>query len=105
MTCRPTTDKELRAMYERLNKRWFNGALDVKVSFVDLSDDGDNGAFQNGEIEIDTALRKVGDLVEIILLHEMVHAELSPEYQNAHGMRFQARILELIKQGAYDDLL
>lgn len=100
------TSKQLTAMFDRLNKKWFDGRLHAKVAFADLSDVWSDGAFEDGRIEIDNPLKHIGDdLVEIVMLHEMVHAELSPEYQNAHGMRFQARIAELIRQGAYDTLL
>lgn len=105
------TNAFLREEYKRLNKRFFENLLpkDLSVKFGDLSEDNAHGLSTGDEILIDNRLRHSDCLTAIILLHEMVHISL-PEYggypaDGGHGMRFQARIVKLFEQGAYDGLL
>ena len=69
-----------------------------------------NGSQSPGEIELDSSLRIAGaDYIQIVLLHEMIHADL-PNYignmdDTHHGMLFQARIVELFNKGGYDGVL
>jgi len=102
------TNKDLKAMYRRINRVYFRNQLlkDMVVVFSDTEDDGVPvyGEFEPpNRIAIANDLKRMYEVVETTLLHECVHASLGEH--NHHGMRFQARIVELFNQGAYDGLL
>src|SRR5690348_6724843 len=105
------TNAELGKLYNLLNERFFGDKLpkDQRVSYSLLSDN-DDGEF-DGDIAIHKDLKRSDSFTTIVLLHEMVHLELTMdgyagyERDGQHGLRFQARIWELVKAGAYDGLL
>ena len=105
------TNSDLRSLYRQLNGRFFNDRCpkDLKVSFSVLRDD--DGICTDDDIQISSKLKGHGTMVAIVLLHEMVHVELGYDgyvgypKDGMHAMRFQARLWELVKAGAYDGLL
>lgn len=106
------SNADLRRMYRQANTRFFDNKLpqNLKVRFGELADEGADGIFEDNSIEIAQYLRATYALSYVVLLHEMVHAELEPTYQGyakdgGHGMRFQARLVELFEAGAYDGFL
>lgn len=113
------TNKDLQRWFNSFNKRFFENRIDsrVQVRFAmneedrdDIGDDCD-GVYVIDEkvILIDKNLRVYRRLTQIILLHEMIHAEfpqhISQPYTEDHGMIFQHRMVELFKAGAFDGLL
>ena len=105
------TRSDLRRMKDRLDRKFFGGALkDYDVSFANLNTDELSGCCDPDfkVIQIDGGLRPFWKLTEIVMLHEMSHALLGPDYigsRDGHGMRFDARIVKLFEIGAYDGLL
>lgn len=115
-----TNKKEIRNIFDTLNSRFFGNRLSSKwdVRFVHnlkstyrkkwIRIDG-LCRYETMEIFIDKSLAKHADAAVITLIHEMAHADLM-EYvgydsDEKHGMRFQAKIVELFNLGAYDGLL
>ena len=113
------TNKDLANWFERINERFFSDRLDssIEVRFAtsetdqdELGDDCD-GSYNHDDrvILIDKKLRGYPRVVEILVLHEMIHAEfpdhISQSETEDHGTMFQHRLVELFHQGAYDGLL
>jgi len=100
-------------MYRKINERFFDGRLPtVSVRYSDdLIEEHADGIYTlDGEILIASYLRVSYGLTQIVLIHEMVHVELGDTYRGypgdgGHGMRFQARLVELFNAGVYDNLL
>jgi len=110
------TSKWLRKQFLHMNHRFFADRIpfNVKVEFGDLKEQRANGIWNLplGQLVIDNTMKKVGELLILqILIHEMIHADL--EYQHykgypndaGHGMRFQAELVRLWNDGAFDGLL
>jgi len=107
---RVLTNKDLREQFLIFNNKFFGGRISTsyKVRFAEIEDDGQELSDAR-EIRINAHLRWHPDLMCVVLLHEMAHADL-PEYvgykhDEGHGMRFQAKLDELYRLGAYDGLL
>lgn len=108
------TNAQLKKLYLKFNKRFFDNRLDkdMVVTFEHDLEDEETGQELNGiqfgdEVILNESLKLVGmDYISIILLHEMVHADL-PDYNPAdiHGPLFQAKVVRLFEKGAYDGLL
>ena len=103
------TNADLKAMYRQLHRKYFKGELnpdmivrldkDIEIEYGHVY-----GVFEPPEeILINPKIKNFSEIVQVTILHEMVHASLG--IHNHHGMRFQARIVELFNQGAYDGLL
>lgn len=109
------TDKELQTVYRRLNKRFFDNRIQLRAKYISFGDaedcDGADGIELGDEIFIHESLRVHPDLAILVLLHEMVHADLRQdgyvgyEHDAGHGVRFKGGIDRLYRAGAYDDLL
>jgi hypothetical protein len=113
------TNKDLEKWFKQFNKRFFENRISskVQVRFAMSEDDRDDigddcdGVYLTNEkiILIDKNLRGYVRLLQIILLHEMVHAEfphhISQPFTEDHGMIFQHRVVELFEAGAFDGLL
>ena len=113
------TNKELKDMFIMMNERFFGNSIDAdtEVRFAIRLDDKEqlgndcDGAYMRTEklILIDASLRKYGRLVQCILIHEMIHADLphhvsQPDTED-HGMLFHHKVVNLFHAGAYDGLL
>jgi hypothetical protein len=113
------TNKDLEKWFKQFNRRFFENRIDprVQVRFAMSEDDRDvigddcDGVYLVDEkvILIDKALRGYRRLTQMILLHEMIHAEIpkhiSQPFIEDHGMLFQHRMVELFNAGAFDGLL
>jgi hypothetical protein len=115
------TDRNLKIMFDALNKRFFDSRLceNIWVQFVPQSKiisrvgkHGADGSWFPGdrEILIDKVYARSPSMAAIILLHEMVHADLAGVYfgqagDDGHGMVYQSELVRLFKAGAYDGLL
>ena len=113
------TNKDLEKWFKAFNRRFFENRIDprVQVRFAMSEDDLDeigndcDGVYLIEEkvILIDKGLRPYGRMVQVILLHEMIHAEfphhISQPFTEDHGMVFQHRMVELFNTGAFDGLL
>ena len=113
------TNKDLARWLKQFNRRFFDGRIDpeVQVRFAISEEDRDklgdecNAVYvpSTRVILIDRVFRGYDRVTQILLLHEMVHAEfpdhISQPASNDHGMVFQHRIVKLFNQGAYDGLL
>lgn len=111
MKPRRNPNKELQKAFDYYNERFFESRLNGwRVRFGDI-DDKDEGECVRSEqlITINNQFRDCLDIASIIMLHEMAHADL-PDYigvdpDEEHGMMHMAKIAELIRRGAYDNLL
>jgi hypothetical protein len=119
------TNKTLRKTFDRLNQRYFGGALKdpPTLKFEDLSEDEGEGKQEYGAegtcdidgIRIEETLRIHPDLMILILMHEMVHWKLRdwevgtmPSLEiitGGHGPAFKQEIYRLWNSGAYEGLL
>jgi len=109
------TNKELQAAFKRLNKRFFDNRIQLPstaVQFGDIEDcDGADGIELGDEIFIHNDFKRHPDMAILVLMHEMVHADLRQDgyigYENdaGHGVRFKGGIDRLYRAGAFDDLL
>jgi predicted metal-dependent hydrolase len=100
------TNTYLALTYAEFNKKWFSNRLprDMVVRFANL-DVNTHGLgityMKFGRtlyIEVSRKLAVHSMLVDMTLLHEMVHVE-HPEWN--HGPKFQKRMLQLAKKGAF----
>ena len=109
MARRKKKKTSLFQMFMYYNRKYFEGKLrlqDLGLKRMTLLDAGYTQFHEGGvppAIYINKALTKWGRCVRIVLLHEMVHVSLP--WHVEHGQRFKRRIRQLVKQGAYDDLL
>jgi hypothetical protein len=110
-------DKKLRKEFDNLNEAFFEGRLEfLTVRFTDpkkkLPRDA-SGAYYpiKKQILIESALKDFSSYVTIVLLHEMIHADLDLRgyigypTDGGHGMLFQVELNRLYQAGAYDSLL
>jgi hypothetical protein len=105
----------LNEMFTSLNYGFFNGRLpkSTTVRFEKLKKaDGKTHWCQGvAEIAIHSDLRGHSELATIVLLHEMVHADLyvkgyiGYDYLKGHSTLFHAGIDKLYQAGSYEDLL
>jgi len=112
---RKMTDKELHHEFHMLNDRFFNGRINLKrlaFSSRTLPRHAAGAFYENqGWILISTGLRSYQNQTVIILLHEMVHADLFARgykgypCDGGHGSQFQVELDRLYKAGSYDGLL
>ena len=109
MARRKKKKTSLFQMFMYYNRKYFEGKLrlqDLGLKRMTLLDAGYTQFHEGGvppAIYINKALTKWRRCVRIVLLHEMVHVSLPQHVE--HGPRFKRRIRQLVKQGAYDDLL
>jgi hypothetical protein len=113
------TNKDLARWLKLFNGRFFDGRIDpaVQVRFAlseedqcDLGDDCDAVYLPDEQlILIEKTFRSYERVTQILLLHEMIHAEfpdhVSQPFSDDHGMIFQHRVVTLFNLGAYDGLL
>lgn len=109
------TTKWLGKEMGKLNERFFDGKIaDVVTCRFAKIHKSASGVWRPRlqQILINKWVAESGDqsYATIILLHEMVHAYLEPEYKGypaagGHGTLFQGEICRLWRAGAYDDLL
>lgn len=103
----PTSHLQLRRLYNRFNRLYFNSELPTDLEIVWSPCDDANGiTHTNGHtplrITIDPSIQAQPKFFSIILLHEMVHVHRP---RLGHGRRFQAELRRLVSLGAYDKLL
>lgn len=113
------TNKMLQDWYNEFNSRFFDGHLppDVEVRFASSEDDKDQlgndcmGVYVQSQKVIlqDPGLRPYWKVLQMNLLHEMVHVlmpdHVSHEVTADHGMVFSHWIVKLFEKGAYDGIL
>ena len=107
------TNKHLQDFFIGFNKRFFDSRISnkTKVRFEDTEDSDGLSFISEREIWIHEDLKDHPDLAMFVLIHEMAHMDpeldtyIGSKGQEDHGMRFQAKIDELYKAGAYDGLL
>lgn len=111
------TNDWLRRQFDDFNGAYFGGRLHstISVAFGDTTKEDANGFYDydTKTIIIDRNQQKLGNgnLIKIILLHEMIHVDLDidgyvgHQKDPLHGARFQGEICRLWKIGAYDGLL
>lgn len=94
-------------MFKLYNKCYFDDRIPQphSIQFSNLDIHKACGMTKAGSIYIDSGLKKYPRLAEIILIHEAVHLMLGSEYHTSHGMRFQAELVRLWNEGAYDGVL
>ena len=117
---RGMTNSCLRWMFQKFNRKYFHSCLPKRfaVRFSDLErnafgvtrfrtiyvkNKGRKGYKRNtaiGPIEIDNRFKRSRPIVAMTLLHEMVHAAY-PDI-SGHGPRFQRKMLQLAKAGAFN---
>lgn len=98
----------IRRWYGHYNRKYFGGRLPADIPILYDSRKGSVAQLEEGSegkptIVFSPPYATEGGIVRITLLHEMVHVELWPERN--HGKRYQRRIDELYKAGAYRGLL
>lgn len=111
------TDRDLQLILIHIDKTYFDEKLPdmLRIKFVkNLYNRGEwcDGTFDPSTmlISIDNNLRFHPNLCHIVVLHECAHVAL-PNYKGDglitkdHGMLFQAKLVELFNQGAYDEVL
>jgi len=108
------TNNDLRNFFIVANARFFDNRIDPSytIAFKRMRNDGEHIPTTK-TILINSDFKKHGDMAFIVVLHEMAHADLHGYigYEdktgrgNGHGMRYQAKLDELYKLGAYDGLL
>jgi hypothetical protein len=109
------TNAGLHREFLLLNERFFNGRVSVKklaFSSRQLPSHAAGAFYQEDqEILISAGLREYQNQVVIILLHEMVHADLYARgyvgypCDGGHGCQFQVEMDRLYRAGSYDGLL
>jgi hypothetical protein len=95
-------NKLLRLMFYRLNRKYFKGKLNCSVKFADLSESENDGQIIGDDIEIEATYRRSVSATELILLHELIHANGDIK---GHGRKFHKEVNRLYKAGAYKGLL
>jgi len=107
------TDKQLQKEFHLLNEQFFDDKLPwINVDFGGNLP-GTDGHFDmtRNEIHLSPGLRNFPNLLLIVLLHEMAHANMAHRgYRGypgdgGHGGLFQVELDRLYKAGAYDNLL
>lgn len=109
------THKTLQREFDSLNERFFGGRIMLRwVGFSNKTlPRHASGAYYNNRkwILIDSGLKAYHNITSVVLLHEMVHADLDLRgykgypYDGGHGMLFQVELDRLYKCGAFDGLL
>jgi hypothetical protein len=103
----PTSHLQLRRLYNRFNRLYFNSELPTDLEIVWSPCDDANGITYTAgctpfRIEIDPSIQGQVRFTHIVLLHEMVHVHRP---RLGHGKRFKAELRRLVALGAYDKLL
>ena len=109
------TNKNLQRLFNQLNERFFDNRLESTASFRDTSysrlDVDALYSVGDRKIVIDSSLRSHSCLTHLVLLHEMVHADLclrgykGYSSDGGHGMLFYVEVDRLYREGAYDGIL
>ena len=109
------TDDLLWDEYIHLNKHFFEDKINLyRVAFTNKRniDHADGAYFPTRKwILIDVGLRNFPRIVQVVLIHEMAHANLDLQgYKGypgdgGHGDRFHVEIDRLYKLGIYDGFL
>lgn len=101
------TSKDLWRWFKLYNRCFFDKRVPTpyELEFSCLDEYESNGLTMKGSIYIDSALKKNPRVVEIFLIHEMIHLLLGDEYRPHHGARFHAEQVRLMNAGAYEGLL
>lgn len=107
------TDAHLRAAFKKYNRLYFGNSLEVlRLQFRKIPGLGHTYRIRKHQrrsaedafgISISPSQRTSRRLWAITLLHEMVHVEQKCRYSCA-GPKFNARMLELAKAGAFNRL-
>jgi|HubBroStandDraft_2_1064218.scaffolds.fasta_scaffold123826_2 hypothetical protein len=107
-------NQRLRKAFDFLNDRFFNSRIpgNTIVKFARIPDDGqchmDDGS---AVILIDRSLQKHPDLATVVLIHEMIHADLRHagyigySAEHCHDIMFYAAQHKLYLAGIYEGLL
>jgi hypothetical protein len=110
------SERQLRVQFMDFNSGFFGARLNpgIKVSYGNIANKFEAIGLwkpKTREIIIDKSLMFAGEsAIYVVLLHEMVHADLDYEYvgyaeNKGHGTIFQGEICRLWRAGAYDGLL
>ena len=111
------TDKKLYEFFEMYNLKFFGNRIELSKDNVYFASSkamkGSDGHYkiEEKELVIDEALIDHQNLTLIVLLHEMVHADLYQqgylgyEEDGGHHIRFYSGLDKLYQQGAYEPLL
>ncbi len=110
---RKMTNKQLQHEFFLLNDLFFDNKLPyIEVCFGGNMK-GTDGHFnlKRKEIRLSKQLRSLPSLLNVVLLHEMAHANLMLQNyrgypcDGGHGMLFQVELDRLYRAGAYDGIL
>lgn len=106
------TEKELRKLYVRYNKLYFDGKLPdtVPIQLVDMSQTDKAGLCTTYQepglilhsIHLDSTFKNYDPLLKFFLLHEMAHVKLHPYAE--HGQEFDDEMFRLASRGAFKGL-
>lgn len=98
----------LQKVYEEYNDLYFGGELPdltVKWSRKHTKDcDGLYVYHPESAIYLNSSLKKWDRVWRMVLLHECVHVEQRNDAVLDHGRKFQNRMKQLVRQGAFQDL-
>jgi len=106
-------DPLLRTLYDEKNRRYFSAKLTthivvcwdpvlVPASLLGYTEQKSDGSLR---IRLSPSLQDVGNLYEIVLLHEMAHVSMvSRGVWEAHGKEFHKEMRRLARAGAFDEL-
>lgn len=108
------TIKQLRNLYARYNKKWFDGRLpaELALSFEDMDASGNAGLCATYQqpgltihsIHLDRRFQDCDKLLAFFLIHEMAHLAVYPNERVAHDQAFQDQMHILAARGALRDL-
>lgn len=101
------TNKDLLKLFRRINLKYFRNAIsEPKIEFRPLAKLGVDGMAKmlTNELYIDSDLKDHPCLAEGVLIHEMIHLLLGPDYLVPHGERFAAEKVRLWNAGAFEDI-
>jgi hypothetical protein len=107
-------NQRLRKAFNFLNDRFFNSRIpgNTIVKFARIPDDGQH-IMEDGSsvILIDRSLQRHPDLATVVLIHEMIHADLriagyvGYSAEHSHDVIFYAAQHRLYLAGIYEGLL
>jgi hypothetical protein len=103
-------DPRLLRIFRDYNGAFFGGAIEEPeiMKYKKMRDKAGLSVMSSQgptAIYIHSGLRPFYRMTQIVVLHEMCHVELGMEYRPHHGTRWQARIDQMYKMGAYEELL
>ena len=111
----PVTVETLCQWLSEFQEKYFGDRkITIVVAAVEKRDLHGGGCFgaamsDGGQITLSKELLPFGKCLKIVLLHELIHANLhitgKHDPKNDHGESFKAEVKRLMNAGAYDSLL